>query len=484
MDRLLEAVRAASSPAAFSRYHFDWDPYPYQEEVMDALLLRGVKRLAWVAGRRVGKTDTIANIALQYAVKNPGAKIAIFAPTARQAGILSKRIKFLLAGSYFQQFVTVDNVSELRLRFGVNAKGKPVESVIFANPITGNVRGEGADMLIVDESAFCDSEAYRNMALPFIADRPHAIVIHISTVWREDDHFMEALREFPKLRDGAVFRTPTRMKPGVTAEKLEELRRTMLESEFRREYECELVPEGSVFDRKLLGPCLKDYPVHGVRTLGELEPKRNHAYYVGVDWGKKQDRAVIAVVEHGGLEKAAPARLVLLQVYEPDAKDDEHYTRIIEDVERVARHVGAQRVIADEGEGGYQAEILRKGLGKRFRTFRYTSRSRNMLVENARYLVEKKAVVLPMEPDEVRRAFANVQHVEEGYEHHSRKSKDVFDAIALALLSVEGAGQAPPRRAMGVLSVPRPFQFLEEERELDEAFGLRALDETTGWASS
>jgi hypothetical protein len=39
----------------------------------------------WAAGRRVGKTETVANIALQSAVRKPGTKIAIFATGSPRA---------------------------------------------------------------------------------------------------------------------------------------------------------------------------------------------------------------------------------------------------------------------------------------------------------------------------------------------------------------------------------------------------------------
>jgi terminase large subunit-like protein len=426
-------VERFAFPAAFAKAAFGWEPYPYQEEVMEAILRGGKRRIAWVAGRRVGKTETVAIIALQLAIRKPGTKIAIFAPTGWQASILSKRVKFHLAGSPYAQYVIVDNLSELRLRLGVDARGKPVDSVIFANSLTSQVRGEGADVLIIDESAFCDSEDYRSKALPFVADKPNDIIIHISTVFNEDDHFMEALREYPKHPHGAVFRTPTRMKPGVTEEKLAEYRKTMREGAYRREYECDLVADTGVFDRDLLRTCSRDYELADLATLEQVPPKRHHAYRVGVDWGKKQDRAVIAVTEQGTQEQSNPAKLVFLQVYEPDPQNPRHYSTILDDIRRVANHYSAQHVVADEGEGGHQAEVLRRMLGSRFQPFRFTARSRNRLVDNARMLVEKRSVELPMEPEGVRQAFANVQRAEDGYRHASRESKDVFDAIALAL---------------------------------------------------
>lgn len=155
-------------------------------------------------------------------------------------------------------------------------------------------------------------EDYRSKALPFVADKPHAVIIHISTPWDEDDHFTEAVRTYATLPHGAVFRTPTRLKPGVTEAMLAEFRGSMLESEYLREYECELVPEGGVFDRRALARCLVDYELLGLARLEELRPEHRAYFFVGVDWGKAQDQSVLAVVKQGTQEAANPARLVLL----------------------------------------------------------------------------------------------------------------------------------------------------------------------------
>ena len=451
LDPIAEAL-AYTTPARFAEAFFRFQPYPYQEDVMDAVLVRGKRRIAWVAGRRVGKTATTANIALQLAVRKPGTQVAIFAPSFKQACILSREVKSQLRGSRFEKHVVVDKRDELRLRFGEDEWGKPRESVIFTNSLSGKVRGEGADVLIIDESAFCKGEDYRSKALPFIADRPHAIVIHISTVWADDDHFMEAYREYPTQPNGAVFRTPTRLKPGVTEEFLADMRRSMTDTEFRREFEAELVPENGVFDRGLVAACLRDVPLKGITDLPTWAPKRHHKYYVGVDWGKKQDRAVIAVVEQGTQDKANPARLVFLQVYEPDPDNPHHYTRVLDDVKRVANHLKAERVLADEGEGAHQAEKLQDALGKRFRSFRFTRGSRDELVDNARLLVERRALELPMEPDAVRKAFAGVHRTDKGYAHASRQGKDVFDAIALALRDVDDATSGEARKPLRLAS--------------------------------
>ncbi|MCA1813893.1 MAG: AAA family ATPase [Halobacteriales archaeon] len=451
-----ERIEAEATPAGFSRVHFNWSPYPYQEEVMDAILAKGKRRIAWVAGRRVGKTETIANIALQLAVKRKGIKIAIFAPTQRQSRILANRIKYMLAGSRWAKHVTRDNLTELRLGFGEDEHGKPIESVIFANSMTGQVRGEGADVLIVDESAFCKPEDYRNKALPFVADRPDAIIIHISTVWSEDDHFTEALKLYATLPDGATFRTPSSMKPGVTEQKLAELRKSMLESEYLREYECELVPNGGVFPKKGLGDCFHEYHPADIRTYREFRTDRQKVYLMGVDWGKKQDRAVIAVVEQGQGRGENPARLVFLQIYEPDPENSTHYTTILEHIKEVAKHFSARRVVVDEGEGAHQVEVLKRHLGGRLISFRFGGKSRNHLVDNARWLVEKRMLQLPEEPSDVKRAFLNVQRTDLGYEHATRKHKDVFDAIALAL-SETGLGE--PKRSMRVYTIERPLSL-------------------------
>lgn len=238
----MDAVRAALDPAYFSREHSAWEPYPYQQDVLDAVLLHGKRRIAWIAGRRVGKPEGVANLVLQLAVKRKGIDIVIFAPSLRQARVLSRKIRYMLAGSSWEGHRTVDNVGELRLSFGTDEDGKPVESTIYTMSLSGKARGEGADVLVIDESAFCDGEDYRNKALPFVVDRAGEVIVHISTVWSEDDHFMKAYERYQELEHGATFRTATRDKPGVSEAILEEFRAEMLESEFMREYECKLVP--------------------------------------------------------------------------------------------------------------------------------------------------------------------------------------------------------------------------------------------------
>jgi hypothetical protein len=107
---------------------------------------------------------------------------------------------------------------------------------------------------------------------------------------------------------------------------------------------------------------------------------------------------------------------------------------VLQDVQRVIKRFPRCTVVADQREGAHQAEVLSRELGSRLEGFGFTKQSRDVLVDNARYLVEKQLIELPLEPDEVCRAFLNVAPDEDGdgYEHASRELKDVFDAIALA----------------------------------------------------
>jgi hypothetical protein len=79
-----QLVRAALDPAAFAREHFAFDPYPYQRDVLDAVVLRGKRRLAWIAGRRVGKSEGIAQLVLQLAVRRPGSRSSSSRPASRR----------------------------------------------------------------------------------------------------------------------------------------------------------------------------------------------------------------------------------------------------------------------------------------------------------------------------------------------------------------------------------------------------------------
>lgn len=442
---------AATDPAKFALLHFGWEAYPYQERVMDAVLVEGKRRVAWCAGRRVGKTYTNAQIALQLAILRPPHRVAFVAPTLQQARLPLDLAKTWLARSPFARYARKQTTTELRLEFGNDARGVPLESVLFAMSVGQEVRGQGADALFVDEAVFCPRDDLLNKALPIVASAPGGgTIVHTSTIWAEDDEFMSFYRDFARRPDGAVFTTPTSENPRIEPSALEDYRRIMLPSEYAREFECRLIGEDGVFDHRALKACLRDYELFDLASLERAPRKRNHVYYVGVDWGKKQDQTVIAVVEQGTQQKANPARLVFLQKYRPDPQSTSHYTRIIDDVVRVARHFRADKTVADEGEGGHQAEVLRRPLGgSKFEAYRFTKASRDWLINNARMLVERKALELPFQPDDAVRAFRSVRRTDDGFEHESRRGKDVFDAIALALRPVGEAAaredQAPMR---------------------------------------
>jgi len=449
-----QAVRTALDPAAFAREHFAFDPYPYQRDVLDAVVLQGKQRLAWIAGRRVGKSEGIAQLVLQLAVRRPGLEVVVFAPSQSQATVVSRKVRYHLAGSKWEDKTPTDNVGELTIRHGTDADGKPVDSRILCMTLSGKVRGEGADVLVIDESAFCESEDYRNKALPFVVDRPDSVIVHISTVWAEDDHFMQAYRRYDELEHGATFHTPTTEKPGVTEAMLEEFRAEMLESEFRREYLGEIVAEGGVFSREDVHACLVDHDVHGVADVDQIELPDQGIALVGIDWGKQKDRSVIAAFSQPTDRDEPLARLELLEVYEPDPDDPVRYSAIVEDVKRVAHELGAHRIVADEGEGAHQAELLKQEFGSRFQGFRFTKTSKPALIENVLWLCEQHLLELPIDEEEPRNALLNVERRDDGYEHASSKLKDVFDAMGLALTEARKG----PQRSTDVLSADREEQ--------------------------
>jgi hypothetical protein len=205
-------------------------------------------------------------------------------------------------------------------------------------------------------------------------------------VWSEDDHFMQAYERYQDLEHGATFHTPTTAKPGVTEAMLEEFKAEMLESEFKREYLGQIVAEGGVFSREDVHACLVDHEVHGVTDVDEGEEPDQGIALVGVDWGKQKDRSVIATFTQPTDRDAPPVRLQLLEVYEPAPDDPVRYSTVVEDVKRVAHKLNAHRIVADEGEGAHQAELLEQEFGSRFVGFRFTKTSKPALVENVLWL--------------------------------------------------------------------------------------------------
>jgi len=151
-----------------------------------------------------------------------------------------------------------------------------------------SLRGEGLDLVVVDECAFVKETAWAEALRPALSDR-NGGAIFISTpkgrnwFWRlwqrgQDD----AAGEW------ASWRFPTSDNPYIAPKEIEAARAELPERIYQQEYQAEFIEDsGEVFRRV----------IDAATANAQERAIEGHEYVMGVDWGKHNDFTVILVID-------------------------------------------------------------------------------------------------------------------------------------------------------------------------------------------
>ena len=151
-----------------------------------------------------------------------------------------------------------------------------------------SLRGEGLDLVVIDEAAFVFEEAWAEALRPALADREGRALI-ISTpngrnwFWRA---YLDG--QDPMKPEWASWQVPTSTNPFIKAKEIEAQRAGSTDRVFRQEFLAEFMEDGGGVFR-------------GVRAMATSTPQARaidgHRYVVGIDWGQSYDFTVIVVVD-------------------------------------------------------------------------------------------------------------------------------------------------------------------------------------------
>ena len=220
------------------------------------------------AGRRFGKTMLSGALATIQALSEPDQVVWWVAPSHQQARIAFKIVRKFIP----EEYRTVNNtLGEIYL---VNGSTIAVKS----GDRYDNLRGEGLDMVVVDEAAFLHEKAWTEALRPALADKNGSAIL-ISTF--DGENWFYDLQNFamdPDNTEWEGWRFTTADNPFVPASEIEQLRRTMSHESFMQEIMC--VPNvyvGAVFDGELLAKSVDRGATFEPGGLGIVE--------AGLDWG-------------------------------------------------------------------------------------------------------------------------------------------------------------------------------------------------------
>jgi hypothetical protein len=235
------------------------------------------------------------------------------------------------------------------------------------------IRGIGADLLIIDEAAFVPRDIW-SAAFPSIADRVRrgARVLLASTPWPVADSWFRQWhqRGLDGDPDVASWWWPSSVNPNIGPAELADLRAGMSDEEYLREIEAQWTSEeGVYFTAEELDAAVLDYPLLSPERIAALNPwnvfeqaaEQPFTVACGIDYGFRVDSnaaVLIAPVQDGGANRE---RVFYVPWLEAHARME--YAEFTDRLVSIARGYDV-RVFASEtnGVGAMPTQELRRKL--------------------------------------------------------------------------------------------------------------------------
>jgi hypothetical protein len=408
-DELLTFVNGISGITSFLKELVGVELQDYQLKICQGLL--GPRNLVVVTGRQVGKDFTIASFSLWESIVRPNSKIVIVSAAQRQSDLLNDRILSFVAQND-QLYASVLKASREELRFKNG-------SVIYFLPATGLIRGyTEVTRVFVNEARDVPELTYDSIT-PMLSRRNGHLSV-FSTPLGRTGHLWE------------MWNSPLFDKAQVSSMQNKYLDKNFIESEklrmssasFRCEYDGEFISsQQNYFDPTSIQKCISDYDLSITRQDGLR-------YAIGIDWGRKKDASVMTVVS---CAQENVLRVQFIKSFEGVSFNDQ-----IAYVEHLSRAFKPVKIVAEEtGLGIGPCDSLQR-LGTPLERFRTTSENKARLYDNLRSKLERRELVIPLEPIRLKRQLELLEYealpsgaVRIG--HPSGENDDFADSLALAV---------------------------------------------------
>lgn len=245
-------------------WRVDLDLHPAQREVWE----HPARFKVVAAGRRFGKTVLGTGKAIIKAASRPDANVWWVSPSHNQSRMALRMVANAIPKKHREVNRTL---SEIYLSSGGRIAFKSGER-------WDNLRGEGLDLVVVDEAAFVAEDVWTQAIRPALSDRNGEGLL-ISTF--DGENWFYQLYRFaldPENDQWMGWRFPTSANPFIPAAEIEEARRNLPKEVFEQEYEASpLAFAGAVFQGDQLDAA---YDLHRELVL-PLVP----ICEAGLDWG-------------------------------------------------------------------------------------------------------------------------------------------------------------------------------------------------------
>lgn len=287
-----------------------------------------------------------------------------------------------------------------------------------------NLRGEGLDLVVLDEAAFMHPRVWSEVVRPMLVTSRGSALLLSTPFGRNWFYDLFRIGLDPGQPEWQSFHYPTSSNPLISPEELEGIRRMTSAHIWLTEYEAKFTDDsGQVFRG------IRDAVVAHTAD----QPQVDHHYVAGIDWGRDNDFTVIVIIDVATRQMVAMDRFnqigwtlqrgrlkAMVQRWQPDV------------VWAEANSIGSPNIDA----------LMQEGLP--MRSFMTTARSKAPLIESLALAIERAEIGLLDDPVLLGElASYGLERLPGGgyrYSAPSGSHDDTVIATALAWYGVENGG--------------------------------------------
>jgi replicative DNA helicase len=454
-------IHIAKDPVTWSKNFLQVDPRVYQIMILRHPSLRKVLR----AGRRLGKTFTMAINLLHYSYTHKDGRCLVIAPMKTQVELIYQEIlRIASKNDIVMNSITRKVTSpQFMIQFSNGSTIRFFTSGMRSGGKSDVARGQEAHLIILDEMDYMhadDLDALYAMLQKTSEDQADKVLMGASTPTGRRERFWEWCNS-NRFRE---FWFPSYCNPYFSKDQEDEFREQYSESGYRHEIEAdwgedsEGVYPRKYVDRAFISPSWQYNP--------EITSARNF-YTIGVDWDKYGAGTNIVVIEAcaDNYEEARFRNKTRVAYREEIARSEYTLTMAVDRIVELNAIFNPRHIYVDRGFGEVQVELLHKkgvedprsGLREKVKGISFgesievrdpytklpvKKEMKPFMVDNLRQYLEREAILIPESDEELYLqliSYVVVRTTQTGrpvFEAAGSVMDHAHDALMLALLAI------------------------------------------------
>ena len=353
---LQKQIHIAKDPVVWARHFLQAQPRAYQILILRDPSLRKVLR----AGRRLGKTFTLAINLLHYSYTHKDGRCLVVAPMKTQVELIYQEILRIASKNeiVFNSITRKVTSPQFMMEFSNGSTIRFFTSGMRSGGKSDVARGQEAHLIILDEMDYMhsgDLDALYAMLQKTAEDQPDKVLIGASTPTGRREKFWEWCNS-NRFKE---FWFPSYVNPFFSKDQEDEFREQYSEVGYRHEIEADWGEDSEgVYPRKYVDLAF-------VSPAWKYEPSVSSArsfYTIGVDWDKYGAGTNIVVLEVCGndYEDERFKNKIKLCYREEIDKSEYTLTKAVDRIVELNRIFNPKHIYVDRGFGEVQVELLHK----------------------------------------------------------------------------------------------------------------------------